>query len=67
MGIEVDNNQNKDYKSVHEECELWKRKYDELENRLKAVLYDKDRTEEEYRQYVVNLKEELENVNTEVR
>lgn len=51
---------------MHDECELWKSKYEELENRLKTMMYDKESTEEEYRQYIVNLKEQLENTNAEV-
>lgn len=66
LGIEINNDQDKDYKSVHEECELWKTKYEEIENRLKATMYEKERTEDEYRQYVFNLKEELANLNSEV-
>lgn len=65
LGIEM-NDDTKNYHAVCEESNSIKQKCGELEEQLKTLLFEKEHTDEEYRQYIENMKEKLHQTCSEV-
>lgn len=66
MGFDV-NSDKSNYQTISEECELWKLKYADLEERLKTLMFEREHTDNEYRQYIDGLKAEIQRTAVEVQ
>lgn len=65
MGIEMEG-EGQSLVAMNEEYELLKRKYAETQEQLKTLLFEKEHTDDNYRQYVENLKAELQQASLQV-
>lgn len=63
MGMEMEG---EGKNSINEELEYLKRKYVESQEQLKTLMFEKEHTDDNYRQYIENLKGELEMASVEV-
>ncbi|XP_065202689.1 golgin subfamily A member 2-like isoform X2 [Planococcus citri] len=66
MGINLEDD-GKTLNSMNDEFEVLKTKYAESQEQLKTLLFEKDHTDENYRQYIENLKGELQNASLELQ
>lgn len=66
MGFDV-NSDKSNYQTISEECEVWKHKYADLEERLKTLMFEREHTNDEYRQYIDGLKAEIQQTSVEVQ